>query len=233
MAIYHFSVKNISRSDGRSAVACAAYRSAEKLTCDYYGKEQDYTRKIGVEHTQIYAPENTNINLLNRQKLWNSVEKVERRKDATLAREFEIAFPNELNAEQRKSMLDDLCKKLVEKYGAVVDAAIHAPHKNSGSDERNYHAHIMFTTRSIDLETGEFSAKKFRDFNKEVGSKTVKNWRSYFADLTNLHLEKAGFDIRVDHRSNRARGLDLEATLHEGSKVTQLRRMNIDTEISL
>lgn len=66
MAIYHFSVKNISRSDGRSAVACAAYRSAEKLTCDYYGKEQDYTRKIGVEHTQIYAPENTNINLLNR-----------------------------------------------------------------------------------------------------------------------------------------------------------------------
>lgn len=47
MAIYHFSVKNISRSDGRSAVACAAYRSAEKLTCDYYGKEQDYTRKIG------------------------------------------------------------------------------------------------------------------------------------------------------------------------------------------
>ena len=233
MAIYHFSVKNISRSDGRSAVACAAYRSAEKLTCDYYGKEQDYTRKIGVEHTQIYAPENTNINLLNRQKLWNSVEKVERRKDATLAREFEIAFPNELNAEQRKSMLDDLCKKLVEKHGVVVDACIHAPHQNSGSDERNYHAHIMFTTRSIDLETGEFSAKKFRDFNKEVGSKTVKNWRSYFADLTNLHLEKAGFDIRVDHRSNKERGLDLEATQHEGPKVTQLRRMNIDTEISL
>ena len=233
MAIYHFSVKNISRSDGRSAVACAAYRSAEKLTCDYYGKEQDYTRKIGVEHTQIYAPENTNINLLNRQTLWNEVERCERRKDATLAREFEIAFPSELNAEQRKSMLDDLCKKLVEKHGVVVDACIHAPHQNSGSDERNYHAHIMFTTRSIDLETGEFSAKKFRDFNKEVGSKTVKNWRSYFADLTNLHLEKAGFDIRVDHRSNRARGLDLEATLHEGSKVTQLRRMNIETEISL
>jgi hypothetical protein len=86
-----FFSETISRSDGRSAVACAAYRSAEKLTCDYYGKEQDYT-KIGVEHTQIYAPENTNINLLNRQKLWNTVEKVERRKDATLAREFEISL---------------------------------------------------------------------------------------------------------------------------------------------
>ena len=175
MAIYHFSVKNISRSDGRSAVACAAYRSGEKLICDYYGKEQDYTKKTGVEYTKIYAPENTKLELLNRQTLWNEVERCERRKDATLAREFEIAFPSELNAEQRKSMLDDLCKKLIEKYGAIVDAAIHAPHQNSGSDERNYHAHIMFTTRSIDLETGEFSAKKFRDFNKEVGSKTVKN----------------------------------------------------------
>ena len=94
MAIYHFSVKAISRSAGRSVVAAAAYRSGEKLICDYYGKEQDYTKKSGVEHTQIYAPENTNPNLLDRQKLWNKVEQVERRKDALLAREFEIAFPS-------------------------------------------------------------------------------------------------------------------------------------------
>lgn len=79
MAIYHFSVKAISRSDGRSAVACAAYRSAEKLVCDYYGKEQDYT-KTGVEFTNIYAPKNTKKELLDRQKLWNAVEKVENRK---------------------------------------------------------------------------------------------------------------------------------------------------------
>ena len=103
MAIYHFSVKAISRSDGRSAVACAAYRSGEKLVCDYYGKEQDYTKKTGVEHTKIYAPENTNPDLLNRQKLWNTVEKVENRKNSLLAREFEIAFPEELNAEERKT----------------------------------------------------------------------------------------------------------------------------------
>ena len=93
MAIYHFSVKTISRSDGRSAVAAAAYRAAEKLTCDYYGKEQDYTKKSGVEFTGLYGPENTSPDLLNRQNLWNKVEQVERRKDALLAREFEIAFP--------------------------------------------------------------------------------------------------------------------------------------------
>ena len=163
MAIYHFSVKTISRGAGRSAVACSAYRAGEKLTCHYYGKEQDYTKKTGVEFTNIYAPENTNPDLLNRQNLWNAVEKSERRKDALLAREFEIAFPSELNAEQRQTLLDKLCQDIVKKHGVVVDAAIHAPHVGGGSDERNYHAHVMFTTRSIS-KTGDFESKKYRAF---------------------------------------------------------------------
>jgi hypothetical protein len=233
MAIYHFSVKTISRSSGRSVVAAAAYRSGEKLVCDFYGKEQDYTRKSGVEHAQIYAPDNTNEKLLDRQTLWNAVEKSERRKDALLAREFEIAFPSELNAEQRKKMLDELCQNLVQKHGVIVDAAIHAPHTHGGSDERNYHAHIMFTTRSIDPQNGEFSAKKYRDFSRDSGTQTVSEWREHFAMLTNNHLEKAGYDVRVDHRSYKEQDLGLEATVHEGNKITQLRRRGIETEISV
>lgn len=233
MSIYHLSVKAISRGDGRSAVACAAYRSGEKLTCDYYDKTQDYTKKSGVEFTNIYAPPNTNPDLLDRQTLWNTVEKVERRKDAVLAREFEIAFPHELNAEQRKHLLDELCQKLVEKYGVVVDAAIHAPHTESGSDARNYHAHIMFTTRAIN-ENGEFAAKKYRDFSRDEGTQTVCDWREDFADLCNKHLELAGFDERVDHRSYADQNKDyLEPTVHEGPAVTAMRRRGIDTEISI
>ena len=224
MAIYHFSVKTISRSDGRSAVAAAAYRAAEKLTCDYYGKEQDYTKKSGVEHTQIYAPENTQEELLDRQTLWNTVEKSERRKDALLGREFEIAFPSELNAQQRQAMLDELCHDLVKKHGVIVDAAIHAPHIDGGSDERNYHAHIMFTTRAIDPENGEFSAKKYRDFSRDHGTETVSRWRKDFADLANRHLEQAGVDVRIDHRSYADQNHRLQATSHEGPSVTALRR---------
>lgn len=233
MAIYHFSVKAISRSDGRSVVACAAYRSGEKLVCNYYGKEQDYTRKTGVEHTQIYAPENTRTDLLNRQTLWNVVEKVETRKDSNLAREFEIAFPQELNAEQRKEMLNELCLELVKKHGVIVDAAIHAPHTSSGSDERNYHAHIMFTGRQIDLETGNFAKKRNRDFNKENSSETVRWWREKFANIANKHLELAGYAPTLDHRSYADQGNKLEATIHEGNKVTQLRRRGLETEISI
>ena len=233
MSLYHLSVKVISRGDGRSAVAAAAYRAGEKLTCDHYDKIQDYTKKTGVEFTNIYAPENTNPELLDRQTLWNTVEKVERRKDAVLAREFEIAFPSELNAEQRKQLLDELCQKLVEKYGVVVDAAIHAPHTESGSDARNYHAHIMFTTRAIN-ENGEFAAKKYRDFSRDEGTQTVCDWRADFADLCNKHLEQAGFDERVDHRSYADQSKDyLEPTVHEGPAVTAMRRRGIDTDISL
>ena len=233
MAIYHFSVKTISRSAGRSAVACSAYRSGEKLIDERQGKEQDYTRKTGVEFTKIYVPENTNPELLDRNQLWNTVEKVERRKDANLAREFEIAFPHELNAEQRQAMLNELCEELVKRHGVIVDAAIHAPHTQSGSDERNYHAHIMFTGRQIDLETGDFAKKRNRDFNKENSSQTVNQWRETFADLTNQHLARAGYLSKVDHRSYADQDNGLQATIHEGPAVTQLRRKGIDTEISL
>lgn len=233
MAIYHFSAKPISRADGKSAVACSAYRSGEKLLDQKYGKEQDYTHKKGVDLKQIYGPKFANEKLLNRSELWNEVEKSERRKDSLLAREFEIAFPCELSEQQRKKLLDELCSEIVQKYNVIVDACIHAPHTKGGSDERNYHAHIMFTTRSIDFETGMFSAKKYRDFNKEMGSQTIKEWRKNFADITNKHLEETGLDIRIDHRSNKERGLVELATIHEGVAVTQLRRQGIDTEISL
>ena len=230
MAIYHFSVKNISRSDGRSAVACAAYRSGENLIDERYGKEQDYTKKTGVEFTKIYAPEHTNPELLERNQLWNMVEKVENRKNSQLAREFEIAFPHELNAEQRQSMLNELCQDIVKRHSVVVDAAIHAPHTQSGSDERNYHAHIMFTTRSID-EHGDLG-KKTREFN-DNGKQEVEFWRENFADITNKHLARAGYLSEVDHRSYADQDNGLQPTIHEGSKVTQLRRQGIDTEISL
>ena len=234
MAIYHFSVKNISRAQGRSAVACAAYRSGEKLIDERQGKEQDYTKKTGVEFTKIYAPIGTNAELLDRGQLWNAVEKTERRKDANLAREFEIALPQELNKAEREKLVDELCNKIAERHSVIVDAAIHAPHTDSGSDERNYHAHIMFTGRHIDLETGDFAAKKNRDFNKENSSETVQKWREDFADMTNAHLMRAGHLFSsVDHRSYAAQGLDKEATAHEGSAVTKLRRLGIDTEISL
>lgn len=236
MAIYHFSIKNIGRSNGRSAIAAAAYRSGEKLVDSVYGKEQDYTKKTGIEYKNIYVPSHANENLLDRQTLWNEVEKSELKKNgdlkttARLAKEFEIAFPHEVDADTRKRMLDELAQTLVKNHNVIVDAVIHAPHTKSGSDERNYHGHIMFTTRSIN-EQGELG-KKAREFNDD-GKNLTLAYRELWANMVNRELEQIGTQERVSHLSYSDLKYDLEPTVHEGSKITQLRRQGIDTEISL
>ncbi|WP_162129817.1 MobA/MobL family protein, partial [Sinorhizobium fredii] len=100
MAINHLSAKPISRSSGRSAVASAAYRCAVRLTNERDGLVHDFTRKEGVEHTEIVLPEGVSADwALDRSTLWNAAEFAENRKDARVAREFEIALPHELSAE--------------------------------------------------------------------------------------------------------------------------------------
>lgn len=237
MAIFHLNESNISRSDGRSAVACAAYRACEKLEDYTFGKTQDYTRKKGLEYKCIYAPEHTNEKLLDRQTLWNEVEKKEfnangsMKANARLAKEYTCALPHELTDHERIKIVDDFCRDFVKKHNVIVDACIHAPHDNDETDNKNYHVHIMFTTRLVN-EKGELG-KKQRTFNDD-GPKILKDTRATFANIVNTALENAGLEERIDHRSYNDQGLDfLEPTAHEGHEVTALRRQGIDTEISL
>lgn len=229
MAIYHFSMKTISRSKGRSAVAAAAYRSGQKLEDHYYGLVHDYTKKSGIELTQIFTPDDCASTLQNRQDLWNEAEKVEKRSNSTIAREFEIAFPQELNQLQRKNMLIELCEEIVKRHKVAVDACIHAPHSKGGTDDRNFHAHILLTTRQA---TPEGLGKKTRELDDRKSGE-VQWWRAKFAEITNSHLEKAGYEVRVDHRSYKDQGINREATLHEGPATTALRRKGLENDIIL
>ena len=238
MAIFHLNESNISRSDGRSAVACAAYRACEKLEDQTFGKVQDYTRKNGLSYKNIYAPDHTNEKLLDRQTLWNEVEKKEfnangsMKANARLAKEYTCALPHELTDRERIKIVDDFCRDFVKKHNVIVDACIHAPHEHDNeTDNKNYHVHIMFTTRLVNAN-GDLG-KKQRTFN-DHGPEILKDSRATFANVVNTALENAGLDERIDHRSYKNQGLDfLEATAHEGHEITALRRQGIDTEISL
>ena len=238
MAIFHLNESNISRSDGRSAVACAAYRACEKLEDQTFGKVQDYTRKNGLSYKNIYAPDHTNEKLLDRQTLWNTVEKKEfnangsMKANARLAKEYTCALPHELTDRERIKIVDDFCRDFVKKHNVIVDACIHAPHEHDDeTDNKNYHVHIMFTTRLVNAN-GDLG-KKQRTFN-DHGPEILKDSRATFANVVNTALENAGLDERIDHRSYKDQGLDfLEATTHEGHEITALRRQGIDTEISL
>ena len=111
MAIYHLSIKIISRGKGKSAVAAAAYRSGAKITSDYDGIVHDYTKKGGIVHTEVLLPENAPPKYKNRSVLWNAVEEIEKNSNAQLAREIEIALPQELSHEQHIALTREYCEK--------------------------------------------------------------------------------------------------------------------------
>jgi len=237
MAIYHCTTKPISRSSGRSATASSAYRASEKITDLRTGEIHDYTKKKGVEYTEIIS--NLDISL-SRSQVWNTAEITETRKNSRVAREFIVALPNELNSEQRKDLAKEFAQYLVDKYSVVADLAVHAPSKEG--DERNHHAHIMITTRKVSRINGELTLQDKADLElsntqrKDLGlcvtQDEIKEIRASWANMANRSLELSGSNERIDHRSNEDQNIDLQPTIHEGPKVTQLRRKGIDTEIS-
>lgn len=215
MAIFHCSVKTVSRSAGRSATAAAAYRAGECIKDERTGTVHDYTRKQGILYAGLVLPHGVSM---TRAELWNSAELSEKRKNSTVAREYEIALPGELTSEQQQSLAMDFARDLVERYGVAADVCIHAPGK--GGDARNVHAHILTTTRTV--STDGFGAKTRVLDDRKSGE--IEYIRSHLAELTNAALESAGYTDRVDHRSLREQGIQRAATVHMGPAATQMER---------
>ena len=220
MAIYHLSVKTISRSAGRSATAAAAYRAGAEITDERTGEIHDYTRKGGVESAALILPDNAPEWARDRAQLWNAAEQAEKRKNSTVAREFEIALPAELSPEQREKLAHDFARELVKRHGCAADVAIHAPGKEG--DNRNHHAHILLSTRR--LEADGFGEKTRELDDQKTGKVLVTEWRERFATLQNERLREAGHSVQVDHRSLEAQGIEREATRHLGPTATAIER---------
>ncbi len=222
MAIYHFSAKVVSRSKGQSSVASAAYRAGENLHDERIGKDFDYTRKQNILHTEIVTPENAPDFTKDREQLWNAVEKAEKRKDAQIAREVEVALPRELTLEDNIKLTKKYVEENFTDKGMIADIAIHESINPEG--EKNPHAHIMLTTRAIGEEG--FS-KKERDWNNK---ELLKEWREKWADSTNDFLHLAGSVQRIDHRTLDEQGVDREPTIHLGQEATAMERKGIESE---
>lgn len=227
---YHLSVKMIGRSEGRSAVACAAYRSGQTLADERYGRVHDYAPRRGITHTGILAPENAPAWALDRQALWNRVEAAEKRKDAQLAREFTLGLPHQLDAATRGEMVHTFIREQLTPRGMIVDYAIHSP--NRAGDERNWHAHLMTTLRP--LEGDALASKKDRE---ACAPEMIQQWRKAWAEIQNRTFERlqvrdeGGRIVRVDHRSYERQGVDREPTQHMGVLATAMEREGVPTEI--
>ncbi|MGB1215779.1 MAG: MobQ family relaxase [Pikeienuella sp.] len=197
MASYHLSVKTIKRSAGRTATAAGAYRAGERIECQREGRIHDYTRKQGIEETFIVAPESAPAWAQDRSKLWNEAEASETRRNSVTAREWELALPSEISAEDRSQITRQFAEELVSRYGVAVDVAIHAPHREG--DQRNHHAHVLTSTRKLEAEG--FTAKTRVLDSAKTGGVEIEQMRGVWAELQNRALERAGEVERVDHRS--------------------------------
>ena len=218
MAIYHLSVKTLSRSAGRSATAAAAYRAGVEIVDARTGEVHDYRRKGGVVHSEIVLPVGAPEWARDRSALWNAAEQAEVRKNSTVAREFEIALPSDLSEAGRLALAVDFAKEIVARHGCAVDVAIHEPGREG--DTRNHHAHLLLSTRKL---TPEGFTDKTRELDQRQSGE-VDYWRSRYAELQNERLKEAGLSVRVDHRSLKAQGVDREPTKHLGPSATGYER---------
>ncbi|WKL57388.1 Ti-type conjugative transfer relaxase TraA [Asticcacaulis sp. ZE23SCel15] len=222
MAIYHLSVKVISRAAGSSAVAAAAYRSAGRLFDERLDRAQDFTNKSGVVHSEVMLPDNAPPEWSDRERLWNDVEAFEKRKDAQLSREVEFAIPREMTQSQGIDLARDFVQREFVDQGMVADLNVHW---DIGSDGRpKPHAHVMLTMREVS-EDG--FGPKVRDWNRV---ELVEHWREAWAEHVNARLVELDIDARIDHRTLEEQGIDLEPQGKIGAAARRMEAQGLEAE---
>lgn len=250
MAIYFLYMKNIGRSNGSSAVGAIAYRAGERIRDERTGRTHDHSHRRDVLHKEIILPGEFRAADLpwarDRAALWNGAEAAETRRNARVAREYLVALPSELSPEQRIGLARQFSYDLADRYRFAVDFAIHAPRDDPRSDPRNFHAHILTTTREVTPEgLGSKTTLDWSDRTRlERGLRPVVHEvlfaRERWAAVTNEALRAAHVEARVDHRSLRDQGVDREPRprIPQGAWETERRggyseiaeRMRLDYE---
>lgn len=251
MALYHFHVEQIKRSEGRTAVASAAYRAGEKLHNFWDGETHDYTKKGGVILSEIILPEHAPKRFYDRSTLWNEVEQVEKHYKAQLAYSFDIALQNEFSLKENIELAREFVQKYFVSDGMICDLAVHQPDREEGGIP-NPHFHVLIPIRPLN-DDGTWGTKQHRVYKldedgnrikKENGGwefdavpttnwgrpETLDLWREAWADMVNARFEEKGLGCRIDHRSYVDQGLDLIPTVHEGPHVRKMEKKGIRTE---
>jgi ATP-dependent exoDNAse (exonuclease V) alpha subunit len=242
MAIYFLNMKTFGRAGGSSAASAAAYRAGERIHDERTGKTYDHSQRQDVMHKEIVLPSQFADEEVawarDRASLWNAAEGAETRKNARVAREYLVALPVELSPPQRLDLVRGFSRELADRYGFAVDFAIHAPRDYPGSDPRNFHAHLLSTTREVRVEgLGAKTTLDMSDTNRrQLGLKPAINEllhvRERWATVTNEALQEARIATRVDHRSLDAQGIDREPQPHIPRAAFEMERHGYRSEVA-
>ena len=218
MAVYFLYLKTFGRSDGSSAPSAAAYRAGERIRDERTGKTYDHTNRQDVMHKEIVLPSEFDGAearwARDRTTLWNAAEQAETRKNARVAREYLVALPVELTPDERVGLVRGFAHELSERYRFAVDVSIHAPRDFPGSDPRNFHSHLLATTREVTPEglgaktTLELNDAKRRELGLEPSINELLYVRERWAIATNEALREAQLDVRIHHHGVKGQGIE-------------------------
>lgn len=229
MVLFHYSAQIISRAAGKSAVAAAAYRAGEQLWDERHGKLYDYSRKLGVAHSEILLPVGASDWMAERQSLWNQIEVIEKHPRAQLCREFTVALQSELTIEQNIDLLRGFLQERFVSQGMVVDFAVHYPLEQDGRGGKfcqNPHAHVMYPLRLVkDEGFGKKKQGQVAQFQAELLEE-----RETWARHVNAALRDAGVASQVDHRSLAEQGIERQPQIHLGVHANAMRKKALEQQ---
>lgn len=223
MAIFHMQINTVSRSSGRNAPASAAYRAGERIRNERTGVVYDHRNRRDILHKEIVLPSRLAGSEVarewagDRSRLWNAAERIESKENSRVAREYMVALPAELPAAQRVQLAQSFSREIADRYNVAVDLAVHAPRPLG--DPRNFHAHLLATTREVRPEG--LGPKAGLDMNGTTraelglpsGRKEFAALRARWAELVNERLRTAHLEARVDSRSLAAQGIEREPSV--------------------
>ena len=227
MAIYHASMRMLSRSD-RNTVKALAYRTGTDLYDERTGKWFYYSSK-NVAHVELLLPRDAPawakelqkeiLQDRNKgiQKLSNLAERAEKRKDSQVYREFEFALPKELTKEQNIKLANEFLQDQACQLGMVAVPSFHFE-VDEETGEGRPHCHAIFLTRTLEEEG--LCQKKETSWDR---TEVLLTWREQLAGYINFYLKLYGHEARVDHRSYAEQGIDIlpQPKLARGMKILE------------
>jgi ATP-dependent exoDNAse (exonuclease V) alpha subunit len=240
MAIFRLQITPITRGGRHSSVGAAAYRAGESIRDDRTNEWHNHSRRNDVTHSEIILPGHVSGENMewarNRASLWNSVENAETPKNARVAREIQVTLPFELQPARRLEIARTFSQEVADHYRVAVDLAVHDP-RPSG-DPRNFHAHLLLTTREVspaglgakaglDMPTSERVRLGLPNISQEYTA-----IRERWATLTNEALQEANIEARVDHRSLAEQGIDREPRPHIPFAAFKMERAGKHSEVA-
>ncbi len=208
-------LSKIRRSKKQSLGSGIAYVLRRTFTDHRTGRTFNYSKKGGLLSAGISGWEGSAAELAV------AASAAERRCDAVEGRTFILGLPHELPVETMDEMVTIFAERLAKNHGVAAVYALHAP--DPEGDPRNYHAHVVFTSRRVG-EDGRSLVQKTREWDTAPGSKLIEEAREFWCSMCNDVLAGFGYAADIEHKSFERLGIRRPPTKHVGERMTAVRR---------